>query len=75
MFPDRCQKRKWNVTSCSWKGKLGTLHTEKNYLFAPFTFVRAAEGNRATLPSFASRNGSIDASRLSPKAQMERDFV
>ena len=32
-------------------------------------------GDRATSPSFASRNGSIDASRLSLEAQMERYFM
>ena len=44
-------------------------------MLALFTFVRGTEGDRATLPSFASRNGSIDASRLSLEAQMERDFM
>ena len=48
---------------------------EKNYLLALFTFVRGAEGDRATSPSSASRNGSIHASRLSLEAQMERDFI
>ena len=54
---------------------MGTLHTEKNYLLVTFCFVHGAEGDRATSPSFASRNGSIDASRLSLEAQMERDFM
>ena len=75
MLPDRRQKCKWNLTSCRWKTKFGTLHTEKNYLLALFTFVHGAEGDRATLPSCASRNGSIDASKLSLEAQMERDFM
>ena len=75
MLPDCLWKGKWNVTSCCWKAKLGTLHTEKNYLLALFTFVHSAEGERATFPSFASRNGSIHASRLSLEAQMERDSI
>ena len=75
MLPERCWKRKLNVTSCSWQAKLGTLDMEKNYLLASFTFVRGAEGDRATLPSSASRNGSIDASRLSLETEMERDFM
>ena len=75
MLPDCLWKRKWNVTSFCWKAKLGTLHTEKNYLLALFTFVRGAKGDRATSPSFASRNGSIHASRLSLEAQMERNFI
>ena len=54
---------------------MGTLLTEKNYLLALFTFVRGVEGDKATSPSFASRHGSIDASRLSLEAQMERDFM
>ena len=53
---------------------LSTLHTGKKYLLAILTFVCSAEGDRAT-SSFASRNGSIDASRLSLKAQMEREFM
>ena len=53
MLPDRRQKRKWNVTSGSWKTKLGTLHTEKkNYLLALLTFVRGAEGDRSTFVLF-----------------------
>ena len=75
MLLDRRQKRKWNVTSWYWKAKFGTLHTEKNYLLVTFSFVRGSEGDRATSPSSASRNGSIDASRLSLEAQMERDFM
>ena len=75
MLPDCLWKRKWNVTSFCWKAKLGTLHTEKNSLLALFTFVHGAKGDRATSPSFASRNGSIHASRLSLEAQMERDFI
>ena len=64
------------MTSCRWKAKLGNLHTEKKtYLLALFTFVHGAEGDRATSPSSASRNGSIDASKLSLGAQMECDFM
>ena len=75
MLPNRRQKRKWNVTSCSWKAKLGTLHTEKNYLFAFLTFVHGGQSDRVASPSFARRNGSIDASKLSLKVQMERYFM
>ena len=75
MLPNRRQKRNWNVTSWYWKAKFGTLHTEKNYLLALFTFVHGVEGDEATSPSFASRNGLIGASRSSPEAQMELDFV
>ena len=75
MLPDRCQKRKCNVTSCCWKAKLATLHTEKNYLLVTFSIFRGPEGDRATSPSSTSRNGLIDASRLSLEAQMERDFM
>ena len=75
MLPDRRQKRKLHVTSCSWKTKLGTLQTEKNYLLAFLTFVCGAEGDRATSPSSASGNGSIYASRSSPEAQIARYFL
>ena len=76
MLPDHRQKYKWNVTSCSWKAKLGTLHTErKNYLLALFTFVHGAKHDRAMSPSSASRNGSIDASKLSLEVQMDRHFM
>ena len=70
----RRQKHKWNVTVCSWKAKLGTLHREKNYMLALFTFVCGTEDDRATSPSSPSRNGSIDASRLSLEEQMESHF-
>ena len=66
MLPDCLWKRKWNVTSCSWKAKLATLHratspssakkyqlalfTEKNYLTSLFTFVRGVEGDRQRRP-------------------------
>ena len=72
---DRRQKHKWNVTICSWKAKLCTLHTEKILACEIFSFVHDAEGDRATSSSFASRNGSIDASRLSLEMQMEHDFI
>ena len=55
--------------------KLGIVHTEKNYLLVLSIFVRGAEGDKATLPSFASGNGSIGASRSSPEAQIERYFL
>ena len=48
---------------------------EKNYLLAIFTFIHGVKGNRAMSPSFASRNGSIHASKLSLEAQMERNFM
>ena len=75
MLPDRRQKRKWNVTSWYWKAKFSTLHMEKNYLLVLFTFVHGVEGDEATSPSFASRNGLIDASISSPEAQIELDFM
>ena len=68
MLPDRRQKRKWNVTSCCWKAKLGTLHTEKNYLLALFISVRGVEGDEATSLSFAAENEAIDASSSSLEA-------
>ena len=75
MLPERCWKRKWDVTSCSWQAKLNTLDRGQNYLLAIFSFVCGAEGDRATSPSSASRNVLIDASRLSVEAQMECDFM
>ena len=48
---------------------------KKTYLLALFTFVCGAEGDRGKSPSFASRNGSIGASRFSLQPQMERDFM
>ena len=75
MLPKRCWKCKLNVTSCSWQAKLNTLDTEKNYLLAIFNFVHGAEGDEATSPSFPSRHKSIDASRMSLEAQMERAFM
>ena len=75
MLPDRRQKHKWNVASCSWKTKLGILHTEQNCLLALLTFVHGTEGDRDMLPSSASRNGSIDAARALLEAQIERDFM
>ena len=75
MLLDCLWKRKWSVTSCCWKATLGTLHTGKNYLLALFTFVHGTEGDRATSPSFASRNSLIHTSKLSLEAQMEHDFM
>ena len=68
MLPDCLWKRKWNVTSCSWNAKLGTLHTKQNYLLALFTFIRGVEGDKATSPSFAAENEAIDASSSSLEA-------
>ena len=48
---------------------------KKTYLLALFAFVCGSEGDRATSPSSASRNGPIDASKASLEAQMERDFM
>ena len=56
------------MTSFCWKAKLGTLHTEKIYLLAILSFVRGAEGDEATSPSFVSENVAIDATRSSPEA-------
>ena len=80
MLPDRRQKRKWNVTSCSCKAKLGTLCTEKNYLLVTFSFVRVSEGDRATSPSSSSRNGFIDAvihlrGRRTPHQDLEGPLI
>ena len=52
-----------------------TLLCQKIYLLAIFSILRLAKGDRATSFSFASRNGSIDASRLSLEAEMERYFM
>ena len=41
---------------------------EKKYLLPTFTFVHCAKGDEAMSPSFARRNGSIDASSSSLKA-------
>ena len=57
------------------EGEVGHLHTEKKYLLAIVTFVRGAEGDRATSPSSASRKGSIDAPRASLEVQMQRYFM
>ena len=65
MLPARRWKRKWDVASCSWYAKLGTLHTEKIYLLANLSFVRGTEGDGTTSPSCATVNGSINAYRAS----------
>ena len=75
ILPDGRQKCKWNVSSCSWKAKFGTVHTENIYLLAIFPLICGTEGDRATLPSSTSRNGSIHASRLSLEVQTERYFM
>ena len=49
---------------------MGTLHTETNYLLAIVLFVRGAESDRATSPSCATVNGSIDASSSSLEASI-----
>ena len=54
---------------------MGTLHMGKDYLLAIFTSVCDEEGNRATSPFSETRDGSINASRLSLEAQMECDFM
>ena len=63
------------MTSCSSKAKLGTLHTEKSNLLAAFTFVRGAEGDRATSPSFAAENAAIGASNLSLEALIATRYM
>ena len=40
----------------------------KNYLLAILSFVRGAEGDEATSPSFVSENAAIDATRSSLEA-------
>ena len=50
------------------EAKLGTLHTEKNYLTSLFTFVCGVEGDKATSPSFATENKAIGASSSSLEA-------
>ena len=57
------------------EGEVGPFANGKTYLLAIFTFVHGAEGDRATSPSFASRNRSIDASKLSLKVQMQLYFM
>ena len=44
-------------------------------MLALFTFVYGTKDGRATSPSFEGKNGSIDASKLSLEAQMERNFM
>ena len=68
MLPNCLWKRKCNVSLCSWEAKLGTLHTEINYLLANLSFVTGAEGDRESLTSGASTNGSIGASISSLEA-------
>ena len=57
------------------EGEVGHFAHGKKYQLALFTFVHGSEGDRPTSPSSASRNGSIDTSRLSLEAQMQRDFM
>ena len=57
------------------EGEVGHFTSGKKRLLAIFFFVCGAEGDRATSPSFASRNGLIDAFRLSLEAQMEHHFM
>ena len=57
------------------EGEVGHFAHEKNYLLVIFSFVPSSEDDRATSPSSSSINGLIDASRLSPQAQMECDFM
>ena len=75
MLPDRRWKRKWHVASCSWYSKLGSLHTEKIYLLANLSFVRGAEGDWATSPSFSIVNGPIDASSSSLEAPIATFYM
>ena len=50
MVPDRRQNRKWNVTSCSWQAKLGTLHTERITCFRLFPLFVAQRATKQRLP-------------------------
>ena len=45
-------------------GKAGHFTHGKNYLLPIFSFVRGAEGDEATSPSFVVENAAIDASSL-----------
>ena len=45
------------------------------YLLVILSFVVGAKGDRATSPSCASTNRSIDASKLFLEAQVERYFI
>ena len=74
-LPTRRWKRKWPVASCSWYAKLGTLHTEKNYLLANRSFVRGAEGDGQTYPSFTAENGLINASSSSLEAPIATFYM
>ena len=65
----RCE-RGWHVTSHNWYKKLGTLHTETNHLLAIVLFVCGTDSDRATSPSGATINGSIDASSSSLEASI-----
>ena len=71
----RLCRPKWQVTSCNWHAKLGTLHTKINCLLAILSFVRGAEGDGETSPPFATRYTSISAYRWSLRAQMARYFM
>ena len=50
-------------------GKAGHFTHGKNYLLPIFSFVRGAEGDKATSPSFVGENAAIDASSLSLEAR------
>ena len=55
MLPERRWKCKWNVTSCSWQAKLGTLRTGKiTYLqfLSLFVAYRGRQGNIALFRSW-----------------------
>ena len=57
------------------EGEVGHSVHGKKLPACDFSFVCGAEGDTAASASFESRNGSIDASKLSLEAQMERDFM
>ena len=57
------------------EGEFGHFAHGKNYLLVTFSFVHGPEGDRATSPSYASRNMLIGASKSSPEAQMQRYFM
>ena len=71
----RLHRTKWDIPSCSWYAKSGTLHTKKIYLLANLSFPRGAEGDGAMSHSCASTKGSIKASSSLLEAQMERYFM
>ena len=52
MLPNRRQKRKWNLTSCSWKTKFGTLHMEKKLPACAFYLCLWRRGRQGNIALF-----------------------